>query len=304
MKTSLDCIPCFIRQAAEAVEQAMEADPTADKGARQEALLRKILRHISQADWQGSPPLMAQRIHRIICRELNCPDPYLAIKARMNAAAEQLVPALRVSIRDQPDAQEAVVRLAIGGNLLDAGSKNRIEVEDLPQHMNAIWTRPLQGDVKALFKAAEEASRIAYLADNAGEIFFDRVLIETLEALHPGKITVYVRGAPIINDATLDDARAAGITELVPVFDNGSDAPGTLLDDCSDSFRAAFAQADLIIAKGQGNYETLSESTRRIFFLFVVKCPIIAAHVGAPVGTLVVSQGARTAQVNDAKSRH
>ena len=114
--------------------------------------------------------------------------------------------------------------------------------------------------------------------------------IEALEAQQAGRVTVYVRGAPVINDATRDDAIAAGITKLVPVFDNGSDAPGTLLEDCSAEFRAAFEHADMIIAKGQGNYESLSDSTRPVHFLFVVKCPVIAAQVGAPVGTLVISQ--------------
>lgn len=290
MKTSLDCIPCFVRQAAEAIEQTMPTGTTTGSTARQEDMLRKILHDISLADWQGSPPLMAQRIHRIIRRELNWCDPYQAIKARMNSAAKQLLPRLRDAINDQPDAQEAVIRVAIGGNLLDAGAKIRIEVDDLPEHMNAIWTQPLHGDIQAFFEAAKGAQKIIYLTDNAGEIFFDRVLIEALEAQQAGRVTVYVRGAPVINDATRDDAIAAGITKLVPVFDNGSDAPGTLLEDCSEEFRTAFAQADMIIAKGQGNYESLSDSTRPIHFLFVVKCPVIAAHVGAPVGTLVIDQ--------------
>ena len=290
MKTSLDCIPCFVRQAAEAIEQTMPSGTTTGSTARQEEMLRKILHDISLADWRGSPPLMAQRIHRIIRKELNWCDPYQAIKARMNSAAEQLLPRLRDAINNQPDAQEAVLRVAIGGNLLDAGAKIRIEVDELPEHMNAIWTQPLQGDVQAFFKAAKGAQKIIYLTDNAGEIFFDRVLIEALEAQQAGRVTVYVRGAPVINDATRDDAIAAGITKLVPVFDNGSDAPGTLLEDCSAEFRAAFEHADMIIAKGQGNYESLSDSTRPIHFLFVVKCPVIAAQVGAPAGTLVINQ--------------
>ena len=290
MKTSLDCIPCFVRQAAEAIEQTMPSGTTTGSTARQEEMLRKILHDISLADWRGSPPLMAQRIHRIIRKELNWCDPYQAIKVRMNSAAEQLLPRLRDTINNQPDAQEAVLRVAIGGNLLDAGAKIRIEVDELPEHMNAIWTQPLQGDIQAFFEAAKGAQKIIYLTDNAGEIFFDRVLIEALEAQQAGRVTVYVRGAPVINDATRDDAIAAGITKLVPVFDNGSDAPGTLLEDCSEKFRTAFAQADMIIAKGQGNYESLSDSTRPIHFLFVVKCPVIAAQVGAPVGTLVIDQ--------------
>lgn len=177
--------------------------------------------------------------------------------------------------------------MAIGGNLLDAGAKTQIAIEDLPQHMNTIWTQPLRGDISALFQAAAEARHILYLTDNAGEIFFDRVLIEALPA---EKMTIFVRGAPVINDATMEDAVSAGLPEIAPVFDNGSDAPGTLLEDCSEKFRVCFERADMIIAKGQGNYETLSETKRSIFFLFVVKCPVIAAHVRAPVGTLVVSR--------------
>ena len=102
-----------------------------------------------------------------------------------------------------------------------------------------------------------------------------------------GKVVVAVRGAPVLNDAVRADAETAGLPELVPVVDNGSDAPGTILDDCSADFRARFAAADLVIAKGQGNYETLSETDRPIYFLFTVKCPLVAARVGEPVGSLV-----------------
>jgi uncharacterized protein with ATP-grasp and redox domains len=131
-------------------------------------------------------------------------------------------------------------------------------------------------------------NRILYLADNAGEIVFDRLLIK---ALPMEKITVAVRGAPVINDATLEDAETAGIRGIVPVIVNGSDAPGTLVKECSDEFRRAFDHADLIVSKGQGNYETLSGTTKAVFFLLTVKCPIIGADIGAPVGSLVIKHG-------------
>lgn len=279
MKTVLDCIPCFVRQAGEAVAQTVK-DP-----AVQEALLRKLLREISEADWLGTPPKIGQNLHQIIRRELGYCDPYKEIKNRMNRAAVSLLPSLCEAMKHQPDQQEAVVRLAIGGNMLDAGAKTQISLDELPQLMNAIWTKPLCGDVQALFRAAETARNIIYLADNAGEIVFDRVLIESLPMQ---KMKVFVRGAPVINDATMEDAIFAGLPEVVPVFDNGSDAPGTVLEDCSDTFRACFEQADMIIAKGQGNYETLSETSKNVFFLFVVKCPVVATHAGAPVGTMMV----------------
>jgi uncharacterized protein with ATP-grasp and redox domains len=137
--------------------------------------------------------------------------------------------------------------VAIGGNLLDVGAKTQIAAEDLPAHLETIWTQPLRGDLEGLFREAERARTILYLADNAGEIVFDKLLIEQLPA---EKITLFVRGSPVLNDATAADAEAAGLPELVPVLGNGSDAPGTILNDCSAEFRAWFDRADLIIAKG------------------------------------------------------
>ncbi|NQU08240.1 MAG: DUF89 family protein, partial [Candidatus Abyssubacteria bacterium] len=142
--------------------------------------------------------------------------------------------------------------------------------------------------VEDLFRAAAGAEHILYLADNAGEIVFDRLL---LEALPVEKITVAVRGAPVINDATMEDAETAGIPQIAPVIANGSDAPGTLVEECSEEFRSCFNVADLIIAKGQGNYETLSDARKHIFFLLSVKCQLIAADISAPVGALVVKRG-------------
>jgi uncharacterized protein with ATP-grasp and redox domains len=142
------------------------------------------------------------------------------------------------------------------------------------------------GDLEAFRQAVAEATDILYLADNAGEIACDRLLIQQLLSV---RVTLAVRGGAVVNDATLADAEAVGLHELVEVIDNGSDAPGTLLSDCSEDFRKRFAKADLIIAKGQGNFETLSDTGGNIFFLFKVKCPVIAAHVGLPLGTHVLT---------------
>lgn len=279
MKTSLECVPCFARQALDAVSEAV-ADP-----ARREVLLRRLLHEIADGDWSASPPAMAQHLHRAIRRELNHPDPYRDIKNRMNRMAESLLPRMRERIEAHSDPREAAVRVAIGGNLLDVGAQTQIAAEDLPAHLETIWTQPLRGDFEGLFRAVDRARCILYLADNAGEIFFDRLLIERLPA---EKITLFMRGSPVLNDATTEDAEAAGLPAIVPVLDNGSDAPGTILKDCSEEFRRWFDRADLVIAKGQGNYETLSDADKDIYFLFTVKCPLVAERVGEPVGSLVV----------------
>lgn len=254
---------------------------------QKEQLLKRLLHEIADADWNVMPVSIAQRVQRLVRKETGQADPYRPLKDAMNRIALDLLPALADSARRHPDPREAVVRLAIAGNLLDAGSKSRLALEDLPKRLNAIWDMPLVGSVTDLFRAADDARRILYLADNAGEIVFDRLLIE---ALPVQKVTVAVRGVPVINDATLEDAETAGIPRIARVIANGSDAPGTLLEECSEEFREVFNRADLILAKGQGNYETLSDTHKDVFFLLTVKCPLIAADIGAPVGTLVVKR--------------
>lgn len=285
MNTALACIPCFVRQAAEAVAMS-----TGDRR-QKERLLRQLLHVIADADWAVMPVSISRRIQRRLRVETKQADPYRALKERMNRMALDLLPGLTEAARQQADPREAVVRLAIAGNLLDAGSKTRIAPEDLPACMNGIWEMSLVGDIGELFRAADAARSILYLADNAGEIVFDRLLLEALPA---GKITVAVRGGPVLNDATLEDAETAGIPAVAPVISNGSDAPGTLIGECSEPFRRCFDRADLIIAKGQGNYETLAGTDKNIFFLLAVKCPLIAVEVGASVGALVVKRGGRS----------
>ena len=282
MNTAMECIPCFVRQAAEAVEMS------AGDGPQKERLLRRLLRDIAETDWSVMPVSISQRIQRRVREETGQSDPYRSLKERMNRIALNLLPALMDAVRRQPDPREAMLRLVIAGNLLDAGSKTRLAPEDMSVRLHAIWELLLVGKVEDLFCAVNAAQRILYLADNAGEIVFDRLLIAALPA---GKVTVAVRGVPVLNDATLEDAETAGIPEIAPVISNGADAPGTLVEECSEEFRACYNGADLIIAKGQGNYETLSDADKNVFFLLTVKCPLIAADIGAPVGSLVVKQG-------------
>jgi uncharacterized protein with ATP-grasp and redox domains len=141
--------------------------------------------------------------------------------------------------------------------------------------------------VGAFGREAETATSILYLADNAGEIVFDRVLIETLG---PQRVTVVVKGTPVLNDALAADAEAAGLVDFVEVIDNGSDAPGTLLEDCSEATRSRFQSAGMVIAKGQGNYETVSGATRPVWFALMAKCGVIARHIGCDPGSLVLQR--------------
>lgn len=280
MKSSIDCIPCFVRQAADAVSFA------APKDEDRKRLMRIVLEWASHIDFDLSPPAAVQMIHRQLRALTPAEDPYRAAKDRQNDLAARLMPSVRKRILASFDPLDMAVRYAITGNILDLGAKNNLGMGDIYAEFQSASIQPVFGDMAALKKAVSCAKNILYLADNAGEIFFDRLLIEQLG----GKsVTLAVRGAPVINDATREDALAAGLDEIVKIIDNGSDAPGTILSDCGDEFRRCFDEADLIIAKGQGNFESLSDEPRDIFYLFRVKCPIISRHAGFPVGSYVAA---------------
>jgi uncharacterized protein with ATP-grasp and redox domains len=279
MKTSLDCIPCFVRQTLDAARQ-LSADM-----AFHERILRDVLRWTSAMDLKQSPPVLAQRIHRHLRELTGNDDPYRQAKEDQNRMALALLPELEAMVASAADPLETAIRLALAGNVIDLGAKSAVTASHVRQSVQHALSEPFVGETNALRQAVSAAQDILYIADNAGEIVFDRLLIAQLP---PAGVILAVRGAPVINDATMADARATGLDTLVAVIDNGSDAPGTLLDDCSEAFLQCYHRADLIIAKGQGNFETLSDAPGNIFLLFQAKCPVIAAHVGQPVGTHIM----------------
>jgi len=279
MKTYLDCIPCFIRQTLDAVRVVT------DEFAVQETMLRDVLRLTSEMDLSQSPPRIGQLIHRRLRELTGNKDPYAEVKKRFNTMALEMLPELRSRIKAAEDPFTAAVRLAITGNIIDFGPKSNVTEKDALDAIETALSDPLYGDAAAFREMVENASSILYIGDNAGEIMFDRLLIEQLPLK---RVTFAVRGAPVINDAVYEDAEQAGLTHLVDVIDSGSDAPGTLLEDCSEEFIRNFRAADIIIAKGQGNFETLSESDGNMVFLFKAKCPVIASHAGTKLGAQVL----------------
>jgi uncharacterized protein with ATP-grasp and redox domains len=250
-----------------------------------EQIMREVLRWAEVMDLNQSPPAMAQCIHRRLREITGIKDPYLAVKARQNQIAMELLPALRAEVQSSASPLMAAARIAIAGNMIDMGAQGNISEAGVHQAASQALTEPFYGKQDLFSQAIAKAHSILYLADNAGEIAFDRLLIEQIS---PERVTLVVRGAPAINDATRVDAQAVGLDTLVEIVDNGSDAPGTLLDDCSQEFRRRYADADLVIAKGQGNYESLNDHPGNLFFLFKVKCPRVANHIMQPVGTQVL----------------
>jgi uncharacterized protein with ATP-grasp and redox domains len=280
MRIFLECIPCFVRQALEASRLATDDEQIHEK------VVREVLRLAVDLDMSDSPPVIGQQIHQLIRKLVGQNDPYHEIKRWFNNLALKLYPELRKQILSSDHQLETAIRLAIAGNIIDFGVNGSINESDLNKTISESLAAHFDtGQLQSFQNAIEKAEEILYLADNAGEIVFDRLLIEQLPY---EKVTVVVKGKPVINDATMEDAVAAGLPRILEVIDNGSDGPGTILKTCSQTFRERFKDADLIIAKGQGNYETLSEVDKNIFFILKAKCPVIARDLGCEVGRMIL----------------
>ena len=280
MRIYLDCIGCFIRQALDAARLATDDEQIHKK------VVDQVLQMAVDLDMRQSPPVIGQQIHRLIRDLMGNDDPYYRVKKQFNSMALKLYPDLRKQIIRSDDPFETAVRLAIAGNIIDFGVKSSLTELEVKQTINDSLSGYLDPEQIQNFKnAVMEAEEILYLTDNAGEIVFDHLLIEQLPI---DKITVAVKGSPVINDATMEDANVIGLSRIVEVIDNGSDGPGTILETCSPGFLDRFEKADLIIAKGQGNYETLSGIDKNIFFLLKAKCPVIAEDIGCTVGEMIL----------------
>lgn len=295
VQTYLDCVPCFVRQAIDSARRVTD-DP-----AVHEELLREVLSVASQMAFHQPPPAMGRLIHRRLRELSGQDDPYRLAKQQANEFALRLLPELEQRVMRSADPFAAAVRLAIAGNVIDLGVKSNLTDDEIQGAVGSAIEGQLDGRVVENLRHAAAAARdILYLADNAGEIVFDRLLIAQLPR---EKVTLVVKGGPIINDALREDTESAGLAELVEVIDNGSDAPGTIVDQCSPVFRRRFEGADLVIAKGQGNYETLNECRHRnLFFLLKAKCSVIARDLGCRVGEMVVRRHHAVSQRPTTKS--
>ena len=242
MKTYLDCYPCFLKQALSAARRAGASEEL------QHEILLTVMNDLQSLPSGVTPPEMAYKIHKSVRQKTNTLDPYKQAKDQATQEALALYPELQNKVRTASDPLEMAVRIAIAGNIIDLGVTDTYDIEAT---LSRVLTQSFAiNDLPALRKQLENCSSILYLADNAGETVFDRVLIELINK----PVTYVVKAGPIINDATRDDAFAAGIDQVAEIIDNGSQAPGTMFEQCSESFLQRFQQAELIIAKGQANY--------------------------------------------------
>jgi len=289
MKTYLDCIPCFYQQALRAARIS---------GAREE-VQREVLNGLSAIipdfSLDTTPTVMGKKIYTMINKITGKKDPYREIKETSNKMALRIYPEMKNKMRNADDKLFTAIKIAIIGNIIDFGIRD--SEESILEEINRMLTVDFFSrennsiehfDYKPFREYLSEVDSILYLADNAGEVVFDRILIEHLVNYYHKTIIYVVKGKPVLNDALVEDSIFCGINHFANIISCGADSPGVVLKYCSPEFIRIFDEAEMIISKGQGNYEALSDEKTPLFFLLIAKCPLIASHIGCNVGDFIL----------------
>ena len=280
MKLNLECIPCFMRQALKASRFCKLGE------IEQEKILREVMTILLNERWDKTPPELAHVVHAVVRKY--CGDPYREVKRRSNELALKLYPDVREMVEKSEDPLKTAVKVAIAGNIIDFGAVDKDDVKEfnLMDFVRRVVNENLTVDHYKLFKEKlESGGSILYFADNAGEIVFDKILIETLFSIKKFRVTFVVKAGPIINDATIGDVKQVGLDEVVDEFrfiSNGEIG----VERNSPEVGKWIDEHDIAISKGQGNYEGLSEFSG-IFYMLMVKCPVIARHIGVDIGSKI-----------------
>lgn len=280
MKATNACLPCMVAQAHNTA-QYCTSDP-----ALQKAIIQEAMRAYTDIKLDQSPAVLSQIAYETCRRMTGVADPFAAAKRQANEAALRLYPELKARLAQSPDPLRDALVLAVAGNIIDLGIAQEYDLtEDIVKQLERGFDRE---DLVGFRATAEGARRILYLADNAGEIVFDRLLIEVLG---PERITLMVKAGPIVNDVLRADVEQVGLAEQVRVVDTGSNYFGCPWEHISEAARAEFAAADLIISKGHANFETVSElgaEGDKAWYLLKVKCSEVARELQAHCGDVVL----------------
>lgn len=230
---------------------------------------------------------LSTEVHRLARQHFNNSDLYTIEKQHANELLLDNYEFWESIVHESEDPFATAAKLAVIGNIIDYGA--HIVLDDISKQIEGLFKQDLKINKTAeLEKAIKKAGNILYLGDNCGEVVFDKLFIETMKHLN---VTFAVRGKPVINDVTMEDARQVGIDRVCNVISNGADAPSTLLEMCSDEFVDVFNKADLIISKGQGNYEGLMNDLHpNIFFMLIAKCNPMAESLGVHKNDMVITK--------------
>jgi hypothetical protein len=295
MNTTLECIPCFFNQVL-ASGKLLGLPPESIK-----QIMDEVGDELKRFPLDMTPPAMAYHIQRLFVEKSGEEDPYRSVKIMSNTQALAVIDDLRRIVKESQNPLKTAVKLACAGNIIDYGAfPNGIDVQGeitriLEQSQDAEGEEASSLFEFDTFKQSlHSAKRLMYIGDNAGEIVFDRVLLETIAKAFPQLELYYVtRGQPILNDALVKDALDCGLDSVATIVSSGSKTPGLILSDADPEFLRLYDGADLIISKGQGNYEALSQAEGPIFFLFIIKCEVLRREIGGSMMELILKRNTK-----------
>ena len=281
MNIEHECIGCIAAQSRRVCE-AIHADETLTR-----SITHYVETALQTADFTLSPPVLAAPLYEQMAVLARTDDLYREQKQHATEQAKTYVPFLRETIEKSADPLIAILKTAVVGNVIDLAAEVSF---DLHEAISSVFTMPFNhDDTQKLRQSLETARTLLYIGDNAGEHIFDALAIESLQKLYPDlSITYMVRGNPIINDVTLSEAYEAGIDKVARIMDSGVPIPGFVYELSSNEAKHTFDHADLIVAKGMGNYECMTPQRRNtICFLLKVKCSVVARSLGREIGDIV-----------------
>ncbi|MBR4170877.1 MAG: DUF89 family protein [Kiritimatiellae bacterium] len=286
MRACLDCLPCLAKNAVSLARKSAPAD---------DVLARRIaesgLKVLAEADLSLPPPCLARKLidNALTACGGSVPDPWKPEKDTSTELAQKLMEHLSEIPGWDPQSFESRLRLAVAGNILDFSIYDDLDIADALTTVATAFTKPVDTDaLLALQKRMDAARSILWIFDNCGEAVFDRLLMEP----YRNKLTRAVRGKPAFNDLTREELVASGYPDGYArggVVSNDDGVPGVVDATCGESFAEALRASDLVVAKGQANFETMSDRTDRpIAFLFLAKCPVVCREVGAKPQTIQI----------------
>jgi len=278
MKMYIDCIPCFMQQALRAGRMA-----TSDEK-KLKQILDKTGEMVKSISMYATPAEIGMIVYRIVSEVTGIRDPYKDIKQQHIAETKAIYPELEKIVSNSEDKLLTAIRIAIAGNVIDLGVKKSF---DIVKDVKSILKQDFAiFDYEAFKTQLETTENILYIGDNVGESVFDKILIKELKK----PVKYAVRSIPIINDVTLEDAIASGLDEVAELIDSGCESPGIILNQSTPEFLELFNTSGLVISKGQGNFEGLSDCKRQVFFMLKAKCPIISNHLGVEESSIILEE--------------
>ena len=281
MKVTAECIPCYLNQCLNAMDKGgWPVEKRAD-------LLTGLLFYIAVLDQDCTPAENSTLVLHELVRMMGGSDPFEKAKKESNVQAWKYLDRLRKMITESADPIKKAIEFSVAGNVVDLGL---FDGYDLEQAVKDVIRTGFRRDDYTLFKEKlTGAGKVFIIGDNSGEIVFDRLLVETLKSSSID-VVYGVKGSFILNDATIDDARQAGIDKICRIVTNGNNYLGTIEKKCSREFLSDLKQSDIIISKGQANYESLEGTAlagEKTFFLLKAKCQVVAENLGVNYGDIV-----------------